>query len=82
MRIFGFASLDLSGVARTACMFPWIDYIWSMEISTIWPIVVLVLTYFACRYAKKVDKWTYFAFLLIYLVFPSNSSAVFLRTNS
>ena len=75
-RFFGFASLDLSGVARTACMFPWVDYIWSMEISTIWPIVVLVLTYFACRYAKKVDKWTYFAFLLIYLVFPSNSSAV------
>ena len=48
-RFFGFASLDLSGVARTACIFPWIDYIWSMEFSTIWPIVVLLLTYLACR---------------------------------
>lgn len=25
---------------------------------------------------KKVDEWTYFAFILVYLVFPSNSSAV------
>ena len=44
-RFFGFASLDLSGVARTACIFPWIDYIWSMEFSTIWPIVVLLVMY-------------------------------------
>ena len=75
-RLFGFASLDLSGVARMACIFPWVDYIWSMEFSTIWPIVFLLLTYLASRCAKKVDEWTYFAFILVYLVFPSNSSAV------
>ena len=76
VRLFGFASLDLSGVARTACVLPWMDYIWSMEISTVWPIVLLLLTYLACRCAKKVDEWTYFAFLLIFLVFPSNSASV------
>ena len=75
-RFFGLASLDISSLAHASCVFPGIDYIWSMEIATLWPIVVLLVTYLVFRRTKYRENWTYFAFLLIFLVFPSNSAMV------
>lgn len=57
-----------------------------MEFSTVWPIAVLVLMSLTYNVVKRVrpgsafanrDKWMYSAFLLIFLVFPTNSTYVF-----
>ena len=43
VRLFGFASLDLSSVTQTSCLLPWVDYIDQLIFSTVWPLVVLAL---------------------------------------
>ena len=83
---FGFASLDLSGLTRSSCAFPWADYIWQLEVATVWPLVVLVLMAVAYHAVKRVwpesavadgNKWVFAAFLLVFLVFPNNSTLLF-----
>ncbi len=82
---FGFASLDVSGISRAACILPSYDYIDDLMFSTLWPIGLLVLMYMAylcCRCRVKTDnealkiRWAYAGMLLVYLVFPSNSAKV------
>ena len=83
---FGFASLSLSSVTRSACLLPSLDYIDQLIFSTFWPIAVLVLMLVAYNVVSRIrpssafadsNKWIYCALLLFFLVFAGNSMYVF-----